>query len=109
MNIPVERAWGTYIVLEETKNYKIKRIVVQPEKALSVQLHYHRTEHWIVVSGTAIVEVNGTTTLLRTGESTYVSMGIKHRLINPGRIILEVIEIQLGQYLEEDDIVRFDT
>jgi len=105
----VSREWGSYIILEEMKSYKIKRLVVKPGKKLSLQLHYHRSEHWTVVTGTACVEIKGVSNILRTGESTYVGVGVKHRLENPGLIPLEVIEIQLGQYFEEDDIVRFDT
>jgi mannose-1-phosphate guanylyltransferase / mannose-6-phosphate isomerase len=104
----VHRPWGSYTVLEETEIYKIKRVSVKPGRRLSLQLHHHRSEHWVVVSGTAEVELNGETRLLRQGESTFVRSGMKHRLKNPGIIPLEVIEVQLGEYLEENDIVRFD-
>jgi len=104
----VHRPWGSYTVLEEGGPYKIKRVTVKPGERLSLQLHHHRSEHWVVVRGTAEVELNGETRLLRKGESTYVHAGIVHRLRNPGVIPLEVIEVQLGEYLEEDDIVRFD-
>ena len=104
----VHRPWGSYTVLEETEIYKIKRVSVKPGQKLSLQLHHHRSEHWVVVSGTAEVELNGETRLLRQGESTFVRSGMKHRLKNPGIIPLEVIEVQLGEYLEEDDILRFD-
>ena len=104
----VHRPWGSYTVLEETEIYKIKRVSVKPGQRLSLQLHHHRSEHWVVVSGTAEVELNGETRFLRQGESTFVRSGMKHRLKNPGIISLEVIEVQLGEYLEEDDIVRFD-
>ena len=104
----VHRPWGSYTVLEETEIYKIKRVSVKPAQKLSLQLHHHRSEHWVVVSGTAEVELNGETKLLRQGESTFVRSGTRHRLKNPGIIPLEVIEVQLGEYLEEDDIVRFD-
>jgi mannose-1-phosphate guanylyltransferase/mannose-6-phosphate isomerase len=104
----VHRPWGSYTVLEETEIYKIKRVSVKPGQRLSLQLHHHRSEHWVVVSGTAEVELNGETRLLRQGESTFVRSGMKHRLKNPGIIPLEVIEVQLGEYLEEDDIIRFD-
>jgi mannose-1-phosphate guanylyltransferase/mannose-6-phosphate isomerase len=104
----VHRPWGSYTVLEDTPIYKIKRVTVKPGERLSLQLHHHRSEHWVVVRGTAEVELNGETRLLRTGESTYVHSGNMHRLRNPGLIPLEVIEVQLGEYLEEDDIVRFD-
>ena len=104
----VHRPWGSYTVLEDSPNYKIKRVTVKPGERLSLQLHHHRSEHWIVVRGTAEVELNGETRLLRKGESTFVHAGMQHRLKNPGVIPLEVIEVQLGEYLEEDDIVRFD-
>jgi mannose-1-phosphate guanylyltransferase/mannose-6-phosphate isomerase len=104
----VHRPWGSYTVLEETEIYKIKRVSVKPGQKLSLQLHHHRSEHWVVVSGTAEVELNGETRFLRQGESTFVRSGMKHRLKNPGIIPLEVIEVQLGEYLEENDIVRFN-
>jgi mannose-1-phosphate guanylyltransferase / mannose-6-phosphate isomerase len=104
----VHRPWGSYTVLEDGRIYKIKRVTVKPGERLSLQLHHHRSEHWVVVKGTAEVELNGETRFLRKGESTYVHSGTKHRLKNPGLIPLEVIEVQLGDYLEEDDIVRFD-
>ncbi len=102
------RPWGFYTILEEGLFYKIKRITVLPGKKLSYQLHYHRSEHWIVVKGTARVTVEDVESFFRSGESTFVKAGRKHRLENPGKILLEVIEVQLGEYLEEDDIVRFD-
>ena len=104
----VHRPWGSYTVLEETEIYKIKRVSVKPGQRLSLQLHHHRSEHWVVVSGTAEVELNDETRFLRQGESTFVRSGVRHRLKNPGIIPLEVIEVQLGEYLEENDIVRFD-
>ncbi len=104
----VHRPWGSYTVLEDTAIYKIKRVTVKPGEKLSLQLHHHRSEHWVVVRGTAEVELDGETRLLRKGESTFVHSGTVHRLKNPGLIPLEVIEVQLGEYLEEDDIVRFD-
>jgi len=102
------RPWGSYTVLLQSKNYKIKRIVVDPGKKLSLQMHYHRSEHWVVVSGMATIELNEETKPLRQGESLFVRSGIKHRLANDGIIPLEVIEVQLGEYLEEDDIVRYE-
>jgi mannose-1-phosphate guanylyltransferase / mannose-6-phosphate isomerase len=104
----VHRPWGSYTELECSGMYKIKRVSVKPGQKLSLQLHHHRSEHWVVVSGTAEVELNGETRMLRQGESTFVHSGTKHRLRNPGVIPLEVIEVQLGEYLEEDDIVRFE-
>ncbi len=103
----VARPWGTYTLLEEGKGFKIKRIVVKPGASLSLQMHHHRSEHWVVVSGIAKV-VNGEETfLVRTNESTYILAGHKHRLENPGMMDLIMIEVQSGEYLGEDDIVRF--
>ncbi|OPX63220.1 MULTISPECIES: mannose-1-phosphate guanylyltransferase/mannose-6-phosphate isomerase [unclassified Methanoregula] len=104
----VYRPWGSYTILEDTPFYKIKRVTVKPRQKLSLQLHHHRSEHWIVVSGTAEVVLNTETRMLHQGESTFVRSGTKHRLKNPGVIPLEVIEVQLGEYLREDDIVRFE-
>ncbi len=101
------RPWGSYTVLEEGDRYKIKRLTVLPGKRLSVQMHYHRSEHWVVVRGTARVLVGDKELLLRPGESTFIPAGVKHRLENPGKVLLEVIETQIGEYLGEDDIVRF--
>jgi mannose-1-phosphate guanylyltransferase len=103
----IDRPWGTYTVLEEGKGFKIKRIEVKPGASLSLQMHHHRSEHWIVVSGIAKV-VNGERELLvNTNESTYIPAGHKHRLENPGLLDLVMIEVQSGDYLGEDDIVRF--
>ncbi|MFC4708917.1 mannose-1-phosphate guanylyltransferase/mannose-6-phosphate isomerase [Paraburkholderia caffeinitolerans] len=103
----VHRPWGTYTVLEEGTRFKIKRIEVRPGASLSLQMHHHRSEHWIVVSGMAKV-VNGDQELfISTNESTYIPAGHKHRLENPGVIDLVMIEVQSGEYLGEDDIVRF--
>ena len=104
----VHRPWGTYTVLEEGPHYKMKRIVVKPGASLSLQLHKRRSEHWVVVSGTAEV-VNGEQTLrLEHDQSTYIPAGNKHRLSNPGADDLMIIEVQTGSYLGEDDIVRFE-
>ena len=104
----VYRPWGTYTVLEEGPRFKIKRIEVKPGASLSLQMHHHRSEHWIVVSGMAKV-VNGDQELfVNTNESTYIPAGHKHRLENPGVVNLVMIEVQSGEYLGEDDIVRFD-
>ena len=104
----VHRPWGTYTVLEEAEDFKIKRIVVKPKGALSLQMHHHRSEHWIVVSGIARV-INGEKDILvRTNESTYIPAGTQHRLSNPGMVDLVMIEVQSGNYLGEDDIVRFE-
>ncbi|MFC3908351.1 mannose-1-phosphate guanylyltransferase/mannose-6-phosphate isomerase [Legionella dresdenensis] len=104
----VHRPWGTYTVLEEGANFKIKRIVVRPGASLSLQMHHHRSEHWIVVSGMARV-INGDTELfVRANESTYIPAGHKHRLENPGVLELVMIEVQSGEYMGEDDIIRFE-
>jgi mannose-1-phosphate guanylyltransferase len=104
----VSRPWGTYTVLEDGARFKIKRIMVKPGASLSLQLHHHRSEHWIVVHGMARV-VNGEQEIyLRTNESTYIPAGHRHRLENPGLLDLMMIEVQSGEYLGEDDIVRFE-
>ena len=108
VHLTVHRPWGTYTVLEDTPGYKIKRIVVKPGKRLSLQKHYHRNEHWIVVSGTATVTVGDRTYLVRPNESTYIKMGEVHRLANEGKIPVVLIEAQVGEYTGEDDIVRLD-
>ena len=103
----VTRPWGTYTVLEEGKRFKIKRIVVKPNASLSLQMHHHRSEHWIVVSGMARVTNGDNEFMLDTNESTFIKPGKQHRLVNPGVIDLVMIEVQSGEYLGEDDIVRF--
>jgi mannose-1-phosphate guanylyltransferase len=103
----VTRPWGTYTVLEEGKRFKIKRIVVRPQASLSLQMHHHRSEHWIVVSGMARVTNGENEFMLDTNESTFIKPGHTHRLVNPGVIDLVMIEVQSGEYLGEDDIVRF--
>jgi mannose-1-phosphate guanylyltransferase len=103
----VTRPWGTYTVLEEGSRFKIKRIVVRPGGSLSLQMHHHRSEHWIVVSGMAKVTNDDREFLLDTNESTFIKPGRVHRLINSGVIDLVMIEVQSGEYLGEDDIVRF--
>jgi mannose-1-phosphate guanylyltransferase len=102
----VARPWGTYTVLEEGPGFKIKRIVVKPGQSLSLQMHHHRSEHWVVVSGTARVTNGEEAKLVRKNESTYIPAGNRHRLENPGLLDLVMIEVQSGDYLGEDDIVR---
>jgi mannose-1-phosphate guanylyltransferase len=104
----VHRPWGTYEVLLDTSQYKIKRIVVKPGSKLSLQKHFHRNEHWIVVSGTATVTVGENRSLVRPNESTYIKMGELHRLENEGKIDLVMVEVQVGEYTGEDDIVRIE-
>lgn len=107
-NYTVDRPWGTYTVLETSGNHKIKNIKVMPGERLSLQLHVHRSEHWVVVKGRACVQVDEKQKCLCAGESTFISAGVKHRLFNPGTDVLEIIEVQLGEYVGEDDIERFD-
>ncbi|PKL61577.1 MAG: mannose-1-phosphate guanylyltransferase/mannose-6-phosphate isomerase [Methanomicrobiales archaeon HGW-Methanomicrobiales-2] len=104
----VHRPWGSYINLEEGQSYKIKRVTVPPNRRLSLQMHHHRSEHWVVVTGCAEVTIADATYLLRNGESTFVPAGTVHRLANPGLLPLELIEVQIGEYTGEDDIVRFE-
>jgi len=104
----VERPWGSYTVLEKGEGYKIKRVALNPGAKLSLQLHRRRSEHWVVVSGTAKVTRESETYLVKTNESTYIPVNLKHRLENPGDVPLQIIEVQNGDYVEEDDIERFD-
>lgn len=108
LHTTVHRPWGQYTVLLQGDSFQIKRLTVLPGRRISAQLHYHRSEHWVVVRGMAEVSNNGRTFFVRPGESTFVRAGTKHRLGNPGMIPLEVIEVQNGDYISEDDIVRFD-
>lgn len=107
-HLTVTRPWGSYTVLEEGPYYKIKRIVVNPGAKLSMQMHYHRSEHWVVVAGTARITNGEQEIYLEENQSTYIPKTHRHRLENPGKVPLQIIEIQSGAYLEEDDIVRFD-
>lgn len=102
----VHRPWGKYDSVDHGPRYQVKRITVKPGAALSTQKHYHRAEHWIVVSGTAMVEIAGQQQLLTENQSTYIPIGTVHRLSNPGKVDLKLIEVQSGSYLGEDDIVR---
>lgn len=104
----VFRPWGSYTVLEQHERYQIKRITVSPGAKLSLQMHHHRHEHWVVVSGTARITNGDEVFLLYENQSTYIPAGVKHRLENPGVMDLELIEVQNGSYLGEDDIVRFE-
>ena len=103
----VNRPWGTYTVLQEGARFKIKQIEVRPKQSLSLQMHHHRSEHWIVVSGTARIVCDDKSLLMSANESSYIPIGAKHRLENPGVVDLVMIEVQCGDYLGEDDIVRF--
>jgi len=104
----VYRPWGSYTVLEEQDRYQMKRITVKPGARLSLQMHHHRHEHWVMVTGTARITNGDSTFLLHENQSTYIPAGVVHRLENPGTIALELIEVQIGSYLGEDDIVRYD-
>jgi mannose-1-phosphate guanylyltransferase/mannose-6-phosphate isomerase len=104
----VFRPWGSYEGIDSGDRFQVKRIVVNPGASLSLQMHYHRAEHWIVVRGTARVVNGDSTCLLTENQSTYIPLGTPHRLENPGRVPLEMIEVQSGSYLGEDDIVRFE-
>jgi mannose-1-phosphate guanylyltransferase/mannose-6-phosphate isomerase len=104
----VSRPWGTYECVDAGERFQVKRITVLPGASLSLQLHHHRAEHWVVVRGTARVSCGENSLILSENQSTYIPLGIKHRLENPGQIPLELIEIQSGSYLGEDDIVRFE-
>ncbi|NIR62101.1 MAG: mannose-1-phosphate guanylyltransferase/mannose-6-phosphate isomerase [Gammaproteobacteria bacterium] len=104
----VYRPWGSYEGLVSAGRFQVKRIIVNPGQSLSDQMHHHRAEHWVIVKGTARVTREGETFLLSEDQSTYIPVGTRHRLENPGQIPLEVIEVQTGAYLGEDDIVRFE-
>ena len=103
-----ERPWGWYEVIDQGERFKVKNIEVKPGHRLSLQKHHHRTEHWVVVSGTAEVQLNEDKQLLGENQSMYIPLGCMHRLSNPGKIPLKIIEVQSGTYLEEDDIERFE-
>ena len=102
-----KRPWGWYDVIDEGDRYKVKCIEVKPGQKLSLQKHHHRAEHWVVVSGTAMIECDGKEKLLTENESTYIPIGAKHRLSNQGSEPLLLVEIQSGSYLGEDDIIRY--
>ena len=104
----VKRPWGWYDIIDESNRYKVKSIEVNPGEKLSLQKHHHRAEHWVVVEGTALTECDGKEKLLAENESTYIPVGSIHRLSNPGKIPLRIIEVQSGPYLGEDDIVRLE-
>ncbi|MEX1322568.1 MAG: mannose-1-phosphate guanylyltransferase/mannose-6-phosphate isomerase, partial [Synechococcaceae cyanobacterium] len=104
----IYRPWGSYDGVVEGERWQVKKIVVNPGASLSLQMHHHRAEHWVVVQGTALVEKDGEQELLSENQSTYIPLGSRHRLSNPGRIPMEMIEVQSGSYLGEDDIVRFE-
>jgi mannose-1-phosphate guanylyltransferase / mannose-6-phosphate isomerase len=104
----VHRPWGWYDSIDSGPRFQVKRILVKPGASLSLQMHHHRAEHWIVVSGTAEVTNGDQILMLSENQSTYIPLGQTHRLANPGKVPLEIIEVQSGSYLGEDDIVRFE-
>ena len=104
----VYRPWGKYDSIDHGEEYQVKRITVKPGAKLSVQMHHHRAEHWVVVSGTAKVTNGEKTFILSKNESTFIPIGVIHALENPGKVPLEMIEVQSGLYFGEDDIVRFE-
>jgi mannose-1-phosphate guanylyltransferase/mannose-6-phosphate isomerase len=107
MHTKVHRPWGSYEGIDRGSRHQVKNIRVKPGEKVSVQMHHHRAEHWIVVSGSANVTIGETTQLLTENQSVYIPVGVVHALENPGKIPLELIEVQTGSYLGEDDIVRF--
>jgi mannose-1-phosphate guanylyltransferase/mannose-6-phosphate isomerase len=108
MHRKVFRPWGAYEGIDLSNRFQVKRITVNPGQSLSLQMHHHRAEHWVVVTGTARVTRGDEVFLLNENESTFIPTGLRHRLENPGKITLELIEVQSGSYLGEDDIVRFE-
>jgi mannose-1-phosphate guanylyltransferase / mannose-6-phosphate isomerase len=104
----VFRPWGSYDSIDNGERFQVKRLSVKPGASMSLQLHHHRAEHWVVVSGTARITRGEETFLLEENQSTYIPIGVKHRIENPGKIELHIIEVQSGSYLGEDDIVRFE-
>ena len=107
-NVTMYRPWGSYTILAEGDGFKVKKITVNPGAKLSLQMHYHRSEHWTVISGTGKLTLDDKVVIFKENESTYIPIAVKHRLENPGSIPLSIIEVQNGRYLGEDDIVRFD-
>ena len=107
-NKKVYRPWGLYESIADGKNWQVKRLEINPKGKLSLQMHNHRAEHWVIVAGQAKIEIDGKISILKTNESIFVPLGKKHRLTNPTEEVLVLIEVQSGTYLEEDDIVRFD-
>lgn len=104
----IYRPWGCFDAIDDGDRYQVNRIRVKPGASLSLQLHHHRAEHWIVVKGTALVQKGDDVMLLSENESTYIPVGTKHRLSNPGKIPLEIVEVQSGSYLEDDDVIRYE-
>lgn len=106
-NVTMYRSWGKYTLLTESKGYRVRKIEMDPGASLTMQMHYHRSEHWTVISGTGKTIINDRESIFTENQSTYIPMGVKHKLSNPGKIPLIIIEVQSGKYIDEDDIVIF--
>lgn len=107
-NVTMYRSWGKYTLLTESEGYRVRKIEMDPGASLTMQMHYHRSEHWTVISGTGKTIINDIESIFTENQSTYISMGVKHKLSNPGKIPLIIIEVQSGKYINEDDIVIFE-
>lgn len=107
-NVTMYRSWGKYTLLTESKGYRVRKIEMEPGASLTMQMHYHRSEHWTVISGTGKTIINDRESIFTENQSTYIPMGVKHKLSNPGKIPLIIIEVQSGKYINEDDIVIFE-
>lgn len=107
-NVTMYRSWGKYTLLTESEGYRVRKIEMDPGASLTMQMHYHRSEHWTVISGTGKIIINDRESIFTENQSTYIPMGVKHKLSNPGKIPLIIIEVQSGKYINEDDIVIFE-
>ena len=107
-NVTMYRSWGKYTLLTEAEGYRVRKIEMNPEAELTMQMHYHRSEHWTVISGTGKTIINDVESIFTENQSTYIPMGVKHKLSNPGKIPLIIIEVQSGKYINDDDIVVFE-
>lgn len=107
-NVTMYRSWGKYTLLTESEGYRVRKIEMNPEASLTMQMHYHRSEHWTVISGTGKIIINNKESIFTENQSTYIPMGVKHKLFNPGKIPLIIIEVQSGKYINDDDIVVFE-
>ena len=107
-HLKIYRPWGSFLTIEKGDTWQIKKIEVNPGASLSLQMHFHRSEHWVIVEGTAKIQIDDVEKIIGSNESVYIPLGVKHRLSNPTKLPLTLIEIQSGSYLGEDDIVRFE-
>ena len=107
-NMTMYRSWGKYTLLTEGKDYRVRKVEMNPGKSLTMQMHYHRSEHWTVISGTGKITIDDKESIFTENQSTYIPMGVKHKLSNPGKIPLVIIEVQSGKYINDDDIVVFE-